>query len=186
MCIFRLMSSSGSALEPCSSTTLAFVDPDLQDYETLVAGLESGVQAIVLQDEGVEQITSTLLTNTCIESVHILASGSPGCVKLGKTLLHVATLDRYAQDLQIWFFLSQLCDRHPSLHLYGSRIAMGKQGRSFLKRLHLLTGAGIVASSSSIGHRSMGGNWELELQIGPVCNRTILKPELMARYQGLL
>lgn len=186
MCIFQFMSTPTLALEPCRTSTLAFIDSGLKDYRKLIEGLEPGVRAIVLQGDGVEQITSTLLTNTCLESVHLLASGSPGCIRLGKTLLHVATIDRYAQDLQVWFFLSQLCDRHPSLHLYGSNIATGEQGKAFLTRLHFLTGAGILASSSHTGSGSMGGNWDLEQQIGPASRRNILKPEVMASYRGLL
>lgn len=188
MSTFQFMPTSTFALDPCHGCVLVFIDSELRDYQTLANGLEEGAEAIILHanTNGIEQITSSLLTNTCLDSVHILASGSPGCIKLGNSLLSTETLDRYAQDLQIWFFLSQLCDRHPSLHLYGCNIAAGHRGRDFLERLHHLTGAGILASSSCTGNLRMGGNWDLEQQIGPVCRRNILRPEVMASYSGML
>ncbi len=188
MSTFQFMPTSTFALDSCHGSVLVFVDSELRDYWKLANGLEAGAEGIVLHahSDGIEQITSTLLTNTNIDSVHILASGSPGCIKLGHSLLSTETLDRYAQDLQIWFFLSQLCDRHPSLHLYGCNVAAGIRGRRFLERLHRLTGAGILASSSCTGNLLMGGNWDLEQQIGPVCRRNILRPEVMATYNGML
>lgn len=188
MSLFPFASASSFMLTPCHRGTVAFVDDGLQDYGDLVNGLEAGVEAVVLHhgQDGIEEMTGTLMTNTCLDSVHVLAAGSPGSIKLGNAVLSLETLDRYAQDLRVWFFLAQLCDRNPSIHFYGSNVAVGDRGRSFLQRIYRLTGAGVLASSSCTGNLGLGGNWNLEQQIGPACRRNILRPEVLANYCGLL
>ena len=188
MSLFPFLPIPSFTPTPLNKCIVAFIDSGLQNYESLADGLEEGAEAVVIRNDqdGIEQMTSILVTHTCLDSVHILAPGSPGCVELGHAMLSIETLDRYAQDLQVWFFLAQLCDCYPSIHLYGSHVAVGDRGRAFLRRLYRLTGGGILASSTSTGNLMLGGNWNLEQQVGPAYRRHIIRPEVLARYEGLL
>ncbi|MEH2078868.1 MAG: DUF4347 domain-containing protein [Nostoc sp.] len=98
---------------------ILFLDSSVNNYEILLKNVVSEIEVIVVESsqDGVEQITQTLLQRRRVESVHIVSHGSPGCLYLGNTQLSLSSLERYTQELQTWF--------SPSLILYGCNIAVG-------------------------------------------------------------
>lgn len=168
--------------------TIAFIDSGLQDYWKLSDSLVPTTETVILHahQDGVEQITSLLMPNAYLDSVHIFAPGAPGGLKLGNTFLSVKTLERYRADLESWFALTQLCDRTPSLAIYGCDVAAGDVGNSFIRKLHELTGASIAASFSPVGHPALGANWNLERQMGEERPPWVLDSERLATYHATL
>ncbi|NER33337.1 MAG: DUF4347 domain-containing protein [Oscillatoria sp. SIO1A7] len=74
----------------------------------------------------------------------------------------------------------------PNLILYACQVAAGEIGRTFLEKLHQLTGANIAASSSSVGNPQLGGNWELDAIFAKVAVETALTASAMAAYPAVL
>ncbi|MBN4005233.1 DUF4347 domain-containing protein [Nostoc sp. LPT] len=166
-------------------TGILFLDSSVNNYEILLKNVVSEIEVIVLDSsqDGVEQITQTLLQRHRVESVHIVSHGSPGCLYLGNTQLSLSSLERYTQELQTWF--------SPSLILYGCNVAVGDAGEEFLHKLHQLTGANIAASTTPTGSAALGGDWNLQVQVGkdfsmPDSIALAFKQESLSSYTGIL
>lgn len=162
---------------------LVFVDPSLKDVMMLVAGVQPKAEVIFIDPEqdAIEQITQILSQRTSISSVHLVAHGSPGSLQLGSSELSLNTLNRYANQLQAWS--NSL--RGASLFIYGCQIASGDKGVDFLQQLHQLTQANIAASTNKVGSQKLGGNWELEYQIGQITSELAFLPSVMEAYPGV-
>ncbi|MBW4607458.1 MAG: DUF4347 domain-containing protein, partial [Hassallia sp. WJT32-NPBG1] len=148
-----------------SASMLVVIDPRVEDYAMLAAGVHEGANVFILDlnRDGVEQITEALAQHPA-STLHIVSHGSPGCLAVGNTYLSLENLDRYADDLQTWsIFLSSA-----SVFLYACNVAAGELGEAFLSKLHQLTGANIAASANPTGSALKGGDWELEVIIGKI------------------
>ncbi|MEG4452993.1 DUF4347 domain-containing protein [Microcoleus sp. N9_A3] len=85
-------------------STIVFIDAAVTDYQNLLDGVKSGVEAIILDShrDGVEQISEVLANRTNIDSIHLVSHGEPGSLQLGKTRLSIDNLEAYSQQLQQW------------------------------------------------------------------------------------
>jgi Domain of unknown function (DUF4347) len=166
---------------------IVFIDSAVDDYPSLVKGVVSGVEVIVLTPtlNGVTQISEVLADRLDIATVHIVSHGSPGCLYLGNTQLSLDTLKCYVTQLQTWFSGQLPRGNAPSLLLYGCNVAAGDAGEEFVERLQQLTGAHIAASAGRIGNAAKGGNWHLERHPGKVDIDLAFLPELMQVYSGI-
>ncbi|MEH2022998.1 DUF4347 domain-containing protein [Nostoc sp.] len=167
------------------NTGILFLDSSVKNYEILLKSVVSGIEVIVLDSnqDGVEQITQILLQRHKVESVHIVSHGSPGCLYLGNTQLSLSSLERYTQELQTWFA--------SSLILYGCNVAAGDAGEEFLQKLHQLTGANIAASTTPTGNATLGGDWNLQVEVGkdfpmPYPIALAFRQETLSTYTGIL
>ncbi|GAB4460850.1 MAG: hypothetical protein OHK0037_08760 [Elainellaceae cyanobacterium] len=174
-----------------SAHTLVVFDRGIADLETLVSGVldAAGVLVLDAQQDAIAQITAVLTQYPQVNQVHLVSHGSEGCLRLGDRPLSLETLDRYAWELQSWFSAAANAPSQPMLILYGCRVAAGEAGAEFLQKLHQLTGATIVASTTDTGSASLGGNWELEVSF-PQGTGTLSQPAISeaARhlYSGIL
>src|SRR4028119_796461 len=89
---------------PNNPSTIVFIDAAVADYQNLLDGVKSGVEAIIIDAhrDGVEQISEVLANRTNIDSIHLVSHGEPGSLQLGKTRLSVDNLETYSQQLQQW------------------------------------------------------------------------------------
>ncbi|WOB45037.1 DUF4347 domain-containing protein [Thermoleptolyngbya oregonensis NK1-22] len=172
---------------PKSACTLVVFDRGIADLGTLVAGVSDAAGVLVLdaQQDAIAQITAVLTQYPQIDQVHLVAHGSEGCLQLGDCPLSLKTLDRYAWELQSWFAAAN-APSQAMLILYGCRVAAGEAGAEFLQKLHQLTGATIIASTTDTGSLSLGGNWELEMQVGSGSYQPVFSEGAIARFSGIL
>ncbi|QEI40437.1 Alkaline elastase YaB [Dolichospermum sp. UHCC 0315A] len=84
-----------------TATTVVFIDFSVSKYHTLQTGIVDGVETVILSPErdGIEEITQVLQQNPQVNSVYIVAQGSPGSWYLGNTHLSLDNLDKL-QDYQ--------------------------------------------------------------------------------------
>src|SRR4028118_1071894 len=89
---------------PNNPSTIVFIDAAVADYQNLLDGVKSGVEAIIIDAhrDGVEQISEVLANRTNIDSIHLVSHGEPESLQLGKTRLSVDNLETYSQQLQQW------------------------------------------------------------------------------------
>ena len=81
--------------------TVVFIDAQLPDYQTLIAGLPNNSTYFVLdaQKDGIEQIEQALAGYSKLDSIQILSHGSQGSLYLGNTVLSNNTLKKYQDQL---------------------------------------------------------------------------------------
>ncbi|NJM62910.1 MAG: DUF4347 domain-containing protein, partial [Oscillatoriales cyanobacterium RU_3_3] len=165
--------------------SIAFIDLDVDDYQTLVNGVLPGTEVVVLDknSNGIEQITAKLqqvaAAGETVDSVHIFSHGNSGSLQLGSTTLNSGNLPQHESQLQSWqTALSNKAD----IVLYGCDVAAG-DGVNFVDRLAKLTGADIAASTDLTGR---GGNWNLEFAKGDIEAPLAISSEVMANYRGTL
>jgi Ca2+-binding RTX toxin-like protein/subtilisin-like proprotein convertase family protein len=165
------------------ATQIAFIDANVPDRESLINGLQPGIQVVLLdaEQDGVAQITKELKTRQDIVVVHIVSHGSPGCLYLGNAQLNLDTLERYTWDLQSWFPVTG-----GELLLYGCQVAAGDAGAELIAKLHKLTNAEIAASASRTGNAANGGDWNLEVLTSSFKPQLAFLPEVLATYKGVL
>ncbi len=134
---------------------LVVIDRNVDDISTLVNGVLAGAKVLVLDSatDSIEQITRALAEET-FNSLHLVSHGAPGVLYLGNNPLTLDNLNHYSYLLQEWGV--------PEILLYGCNVAAGDSGEEFLGKLQRITGASIHASTSKVGHASLGGNWELD------------------------
>ncbi|NEQ50143.1 MAG: DUF4347 domain-containing protein [Leptolyngbya sp. SIO3F4] len=154
----RHVSSSTSVPHTAVAHPILFIDPSIDQPHHLLKGANPHAEVILLNpyEDGIEQITTTLQQRSDIGAIHIVSHGTPGCLYLGNSELSLDTLAKYEMQLKEW--QGQIC-------LYGCHVAAGDAGNEFLEKLHRLTQAPIYASTTKVGHASLGGNWHLDVQI---------------------
>ncbi|MBW4500366.1 MAG: DUF4347 domain-containing protein [Scytonema hyalinum WJT4-NPBG1] len=172
-------------------TGILFVDPSVSHYEFLLENVVAGIKAIVLDSErdGVAQITEALSLYRGVENVHIVSHGSSGTLTLGNSELSLSTLELYADQLKNWFspYSHLPVSPVPSLLLYGCHVAAGDAGVEFITKLHQLTQANVAASANLTGNAFLGGDWNLEVNIGNISNQPLaFSAEVLTTYPSVL
>ncbi|MEH2395881.1 FG-GAP-like repeat-containing protein [Nostoc sp.] len=159
--------------------TLVIIDSAINDHQILAQGIIPTAKVIVLNkhQDGIAQI-SAVSKNHPAASIQIITHGSPGSLQLGNSQLNSNNLHTYRQQLQQWLATEIL--------IYGCEVAAGETGKTFIERLHQLTGANIAASAQRIGNAQQGGTWELEVNIGQIVSSLALSPEIKKAYPGVL
>jgi len=162
-----------------TSRELVFIDADVPDPQRLLIGLKQGVETIILDRNqgGIEQITRVLEARSDISAVHIVAHGEAGLLKLGNTRLDIEELNNKAILLRRWFKDSG--QGKPDLLLYACDVAKGDGGAAFVEQLAVLTGADVAASTDKTG---IGGDWDLEYNVGNIETALAFKEEDLAAY----
>jgi len=118
---------------PVSVSSIAFIDTQVENYQSLVAGVKPGTEVVVLdgKKDAIDQITQILADRTNIESIHIISHGTPGSLQLGKTGLSVDNLETYSQQLQEW---RSAFTGSADILIYGCNVASGPRAGATVRR----------------------------------------------------
>jgi len=146
-------------------TKVLIVDSAVANYESLIEGVGTDTEVIVLKAEqdGVAQITQMLGDRQNIQTLHILSHGESGVLKLGNTSLNLHSLERYAPAIRSW---ATALAKNADVLLYGCKVAAGAWGQRFVQQLSDLTGANVAASINLTGSAALGGDWNLGFTTG--------------------
>jgi Domain of unknown function (DUF4347)/Cadherin-like/RTX calcium-binding nonapeptide repeat (4 copies)/Bacterial cadherin-like domain len=166
---------------------LVVLDSSVEQPQQFIDAAIANVEVVILRsdEDGVEQITQALTQYQNIASIHIVSHGIPGSLQLGNGRLSLETLSQYASSLQQWFVSSTNISRS-SLVLYGCNFAAGDAGLELVEKLHQITGAVVRASSTPVGHASLGGSWALDVAVGHGDIPIVFKPEIEETFVGVL
>jgi Tol biopolymer transport system component len=150
-----------------NTTGIVFIDPKVDDYEILMAGVTPNLEVVLLDEnqDGIGQITEVLKVRSGLSSLHLVAHGEAGSLWLGNNLVDSKILDQQKDDLQSW---KAALATDADILIYGCQVAEGKKGQQFVQLLGELTGADVAASRNLTGSAALGGDWELEVKIGNV------------------
>ncbi|MBP7111441.1 MAG: DUF4347 domain-containing protein, partial [Nitrosomonas sp.] len=165
---------------------IVFVDTSIADYETILAGIDSNAQVVLLDRDrdGVEQIASYLSQHRSMDAIHIISHGRSGSLQLGIGTLNAESMSgQYSDELaMIQRSLSDTAD----ILVYGCDFAEGQAGQEAVTLLSQLTGADVAASIDATGYAGLGGDWILETQTGYVEAQVAVSDGVQADWVGLL
>ena len=161
-----------SALSTVSPVTerqeIVFIDTNVDDYQTLLLGIDPSAEAVLLDStrDGIEQIAEILRERTDIDAVHIISHGDSGELRLGTGVLNIASMQgEYADELAT---INQSLTEEADFLIYGCNFGEGDGGQEAATLLAELTGADIATSDDLTGAEALGGDWDLEVQIGTI------------------
>ncbi|QOY92914.1 DUF4347 domain-containing protein [Massilia sp. UMI-21] len=146
---------------------IAFVNGNLADLQTLIAGMRPDIEIILLDPagDGLAQIARTLAGRADLDAIHLIGHGASGLLALGDLTLDAAYLKQHADVLaDIGAALAEDGD----ILLYGCDTGAGSAGAQFLQTLAQATGADVAASDDATGGAAAGGDWKLEVTAGQV------------------
>ena len=164
---------------------ILFVDPSVDDVETILHGLRPGVKATVLDPAipAARQIALALDGLHDLDAVHVIAHGAPGRVNFASGDWSVATLGQDAEDLAA---IGRALSVDGELRLWSCNAGADAAGTAFIEALSRATGADVAASTGRIGAAARGGTWMLAaFAQSPLLGRRSPRPALPA-YAGVL
>ncbi|MBD1857469.1 MULTISPECIES: DUF4347 domain-containing protein [Leptolyngbya] len=172
-----------AVLNHCERAEIAFVDPSVPEVSSLVAGVRSQIEVILLDGDrdGIVQIAEVLENRRQIKAIHLISHGTPGAILLGTAQLSAETMRIYARSLMQW---SEALSADAEILIYGCEVAQGAE--ALLQQMSELTGATIAASATKTGCAELGGNWELEVRTGECQTELAFGMEARARYRSIL
>ena len=105
-------------------SAIAFIDSQVADYQSLIAGVTQGTEVVVLDGhrDAIDQITEILAFRTNIDSIHIVSHGAPGSLQLGNGSLSAGNLSAYSQQLHQW---RSAFSQAANILIYGCNVASG-------------------------------------------------------------
>ncbi|MEO0803660.1 MAG: DUF4347 domain-containing protein, partial [Cyanobacteria bacterium J06642_2] len=162
---------------------IVFIDSAVCDRQDLVASALPGSKIVLLNtnENGITQIGKALAHYRHeVSSLHIVSHGAPGSLQLGSSQLDLAAIEQNCHDLKRW---SNALTEDANILLYGCHVAASQQGHEFLRALRALTGANVAASSTKVGHASVGGNWDLDVGVGQPASVLAFRPEAIDSYR---
>ena len=172
---------------------IVFIDPNTPDYQQLVDDLLSNdddsrnVQVFLLnvQQDGISQIGEILSQHQFnnIDAIHVISHASDGAMQLGTTWLSNDNLNQYADTIAEW---QGALSADADLLIYGCDFAAGSDGQALIENLGMLTGADVAASDDLTGSAELGGDWELEHQVGVIETRLAFSLDVQANWSAVL
>jgi VCBS repeat-containing protein len=146
---------------------IVFIDSAVADAGVIAAGVPTGTEIIYLQagSDGLDQIAAALSTRTNISAIHIVSHGEEAQLILGNTTIDATALQSRADDLAV---IRAALSENGDILLYGCDVGDGSAGAAFLQSIADATGADVAASIDVTGAASLGGDWDLEAQVGDI------------------
>ena len=172
---------------------LVFIDTGAENYQQLLDDIWSHpdptrqIDVVLLSpsEDGIAQITETLAQYRTekLDAVHLVTHGADRAIKLGNTWLDAASLDQNRDQIASW---GESLNSGADLLVYGCDLAGNDLGRALLNNLVDLTGADIAASMDDTGSSPLGGDWDLEYELGEVETEVAFSGLLQSEWDSLL
>jgi hypothetical protein len=170
---------------------ILFIDRSIPDYELLAEdmlkrnndGRQVEVVILDISRNGIIQISETLGKYQDLDAVHVVSHGSDGSIQLGNAMLTDESIDIYADSIEGWKYA---LNSEADLLFYGCDLGAGEEGRALLNNLTLLTGADVAGSVDTTGHTTLGGDWHLEYESGPIETAIAFSADAQAQWVGLM
>ncbi len=182
---------SKSSTAEKQSHEIIFVDTGVDNYQVLVDDLLSNTDSnrvfeVVLlnsNQNGIEQISDTLLNHDELDTIHIISHGEDGNIQLGNTSLNANTLAKNQLAITLW---ADSFTESGDILIYGCNLAKTEIGQNLVDSLSQLTHTDVGASNDLTGNIRLGGDWELEFSTGNIEATIALSTELQQTWNSIL
>ena len=172
---------------PGQATNIIFIDTRVGDYQQLIASVNGNADIHLLSSDssGAEQIANTLAgyQDGSVTALHIVTHGDAGLLQLGSDVITNDNIASYAEILAQW---DAKLTGGADVLFYGCNVADGEAGEQFIESLQALLGLDIAASSDVTGAAALGGDWELEYQLGAVEASSAFSLNQLANFSHIL
>lgn len=172
---------------------LVLIDTGAANYQDLLDDLwthhdpDRQIDVVLLSsgEDGIAQITETLAQYRTqkLDAVHLVTHGADRAIKLGNTWLDATALEQNRDQIASW---GESLQPGADLLVYGCDLAGNELGRALLSNLVDLTGADIAASIDDTGSSLLGGDWDLEYELGDIETEVAFSGLAQDEYEGLL
>jgi hypothetical protein len=131
---FEQQAHARSAARLTTVREIAFIDCEVSDFNTLLAGLRPGVEAVVLTAarSATAQMATVLRERSGLKAIHVIAHGRPGEVSFGAGPLSLETIDAQATDLMS---IGEALAHDGRLLLWSCEAGKGRRGDYFIDAL---------------------------------------------------
>ncbi|MAR08342.1 MAG: hypothetical protein CL681_00025, partial [Blastopirellula sp.] len=163
----QAVESRTAPMVDAGANEVVVIDSRVRGFETLVDGVASDTELVILdvEQDGVRQIADVVRHREGIAALHIVSHGQAGLLQLGTSQLSNESLSEYSDALrEIGDSLASDAD----LLIYGCNVAEGERGASFLGLLSRALDADVAASTDTTGSAVLGGDWDLETNVGAI------------------
>ena len=181
-----LLSALSTTTAPSDRKEIVFIDTSVEDFETLLLGINPSAEAILLDStrDGMEQIAEILGQRADIDAVHIISHGNQAELQLGTGHLTLDSMNgKYTDEFAI---IKRALTEDADFLIYGCNFGQGDGGQNAASHLAGLTGADIAASNDLTGRADLGGDWDLELTTGTIETSIVLDEQAQQNFAGLL
>ncbi|MFT3858106.1 MAG: Ig-like domain-containing protein [Aquabacterium sp.] len=177
---------SPDASREAARKEVVFVDTSLANHRQLMADMAPGRTVVEFDGsrEGLTQLAQwaqQAWARGGFDAMHILSHGDAGRLLLGTTPFDATTIQTDVTRAALATLGGALRDGGDIL-LYGCEIGAGERGTALLTALSEATGADVAASDDDTGAARLGGDWQLERQVGTI----EATPMAITGYEGLL
>jgi hypothetical protein len=169
---------------------LVLFDGNLPHHQQLISDLQENgsnrnIEVVELESDrnGIEQVSEILSERSDLAAVHFVTHGADGQINLGNTWLNSTILQQNTDAISSW---GNALTETGDILFYGCNIAGGSDGQRLLDDIAELTGADVAASTNLTGHRSLGGDWDLEANDGWIETPLALSATFQDLWNGLL
>jgi VCBS repeat-containing protein len=164
---------------------IVFIDRNVDDLDTLLAGIRPDVEAIVLSNDepAPRQMVRAMQGREGLEAIHVIAHGRAGEVRFGAGALSLKSLVGHAAELGA---IGRALANDGELLLWSCDTAADARGSAFLEALESVTGVKVRAATGVIGSQLRGGKWQLDIGSGKEAVGTPLTADGVAGYAGIL
>lgn len=169
---------------------IVFIDAGVPDRQRLLDDLSSSptgrsMEVVLLDGRGdsIAEISRVLSGHRGLDAVHVVSHGEDGAIRLGDTVLDLATLQERSEEVRGWgTALSESAD----VLLYGCDLAASDAGRTVVDAVSTLTGADVAASEDATGAAILGGDWDLEYRAGDIETVVAFTTQAQQTWSGVL
>ncbi|MBS7780101.1 DUF4347 domain-containing protein [Acidovorax sp. CCYZU-2555] len=172
-----------------TTTRLIVIDPSVAIPDELLADLPVGSVVLKLQagNDPLAQITAAAaelaLQGRPADALDLISHGGAGFVLLDGLRFDAAAVRTHAQELAA--LGSHLAPGADWL-LYGCSVAADETGRNFVSLLAEASGADVAASNDSTGAARLGGDWDLEFEVGAIASVPVFDAAQAQAFDALL
>jgi VCBS repeat-containing protein len=153
-------------------SALVAIDARIDQVTTLRSQLAPGVVTLMIEAtaDGLALVQQALDRYPEVRELHLISHGRPGAVEFGAIGISLETIADQSQAQM----LGALGARLDRIAIYGCNVAAGDAGLEFVEKLARLTGCAIAASTTKTGHRDRGGDWNLDVTRGGICENSAI------------
>ncbi len=162
---------------------IAFIDPAVADSETLLAGLRSDVESVMLSSDepALTQMARKLDGRSNLDAIHVIVHGRPGEVTFTAGAVSYEAIKDETTELPDF---STALGTQSAMLIWACETGAGERGAAFVDALAARTGVRVAAASGFVGAEFLGGTWSLDRGAGP--GLAPLTPEAMMTYAGIM
>ncbi|WP_156528463.1 Ig-like domain-containing protein, partial [Bradyrhizobium stylosanthis] len=161
---------------------IAFIDPGIDDLQTLLGGMRPDVEAVLLNDHepAPRQMARAVQGREGLfDAIHVIAHGRPGEVSFSSGALSLRNVQEQAEDLSRVGAAGRI---DATLNLWSCQVAEGNSGLEFVEAVGSVSGKVVGATAALIGSEERGGVWRLDIED----SRAPLTHEGIAQYASVM